>query len=296
MKRAAPLALALLIAVAGAAPGGADVDAAAMRTAQTLGGVLRDCPASFAGIGFPEKRCVGVGDTVEAARVTLNSALANDLYGVWRSRDAQRSVYNWLKTAGGYIYLRLQPDPEGRAQTLVYLDLPPEQTGAAQPDRPATETAPAEATQIGGVTLTPAVPASHASEAPSHPEVVSPSSPSPSAQTPLPPAGALPSVAASPSPSPGVAGLAPVPFGRVLKLQAKRLNGPDVLAVQNRLIALMRPARPGHGDGWYGPVTTQTVRAFQKANGLPVTGVVDRATWERLFSVQAQGFDAPPIP
>ena len=288
MKRAALLALALFTAIAGAAPGGADLEAAAMRTAQTLGGVLRDCPASFAGIGFPEKRCVGVGDTVEVARAGLNSAMANDLYGVWRSRDGQRSVYNWLKTAGGYVYLRLQPDPDGRARTLVYLDLPPEQTA-----RPATETTPAEATQIGGVTLTPAVPAPQASEASSHPETVAPSQ---SAQTPPPPAGTPASVAAGAAPSPGVAVLVSVPFSRTLKLQEKRLNGPDVLAVQNRLIALLRPARPGRGDGWYGPVTAQTVRVFQKANGLPVTGVVDRMTWERLFSAQAQGFDAPTIP
>ncbi|GGO20919.1 peptidoglycan-binding domain-containing protein [Deinococcus humi] len=293
MKRAVPLALALLTAIAGAAPGGADLEEAAMRTAQTLGGVLRDCPASFARIGFPEKRCVGVGDTVEVARAGLNSAMANDLYGVWRSRDGQRSVYNWLKTAGGYIYLRLQPDPDGRAQTLLYLDLPPEQTGAAQTDRPATETTPAAATQIGGVTLTPAVSAPHASEASSHPETVAPSQP---AQTPPPTAGDTASVAAAATPSPGVAELAPVPFGRTLRLQEERLNGPDVLAVQNRLIALMRPARPGRGDSWYGPVTAQTVRVFQKANGLPVTGVVDRVTWERLFSAQAQRFDAPAIP
>lgn len=35
-------------------------------------------------------------------------------------------------------------------------------------------------------------------------------------------------------------------------------------------------------DGIYGPETTEAVRAFQRANGLPVTGSVDSMTWERL--------------
>ena len=78
-----------------------------------------------AGIGTPDKKCVGAGDTVEGTRVKLGAALGADLYGVWRSRDEQRSVYNWLRTPGGYVYVRVQPDPDGRAQTLVYLDLPP---------------------------------------------------------------------------------------------------------------------------------------------------------------------------
>ncbi|MCV5746384.1 hypothetical protein OFN42_39870, partial [Escherichia coli] len=83
------------------------------RTAQALGGVLRDCPASFARIGTDQKECVGLSANVEQARTRLTAALADDLYGVWRSRDGQRSVYNWVRTPGGYVYLRLQPDPEG---------------------------------------------------------------------------------------------------------------------------------------------------------------------------------------
>lgn len=281
MKRAAVLVLSLLAATAVAAPGRADLEAAATQTAQTLGGVLRDCPASFAAVGFPEKQCVGVGETVEAARVALNAALADDLYGVWRSRDSQRSVYNWLKTAGGYVYLRLQPDPDGHARTLLYLDLPPEPTGEAS-GRPTTETLstempPPEAAHLGSVTLTPAA------------------SNSPAPESSVPPKD--PPVQAPPATNPAPAAVvAPVPFGRTLKLQDNRLNGPDVLAVQNRLIALMLPARPGQGDGWYGPVTTQTVRVFQRANGLPVTGMVDRVTWDRLFSAAAQPFDAPTVP
>ncbi len=284
MKRAAALALAVCAAAAGAAPGGADLEAAALKTAQALGGVLRTCPVSFVQVGSPEKQCVGVNEGVEAARVRLNAAMADGLYGVWRSRDGQRSVYNWLKTAGGHVYLRLQPDPDGRVQTLVYLDLPPEQPHGAPVASPAPEPK-AETTQIGNVTLTPVAPADGA------PETSAP----PSA-----PVTTLPADTSSPAPAEGAAPAAPVPapvpFGRTLKVQNARLNGPDVLAVQNRLIALMRPQRPGQGDGWYGPITAQTVRVFQAANGLPATGVVDRDTWNRLFSEAAQGFDAPVLP
>ena len=35
-------------------------------------------------------------------------------------------------------------------------------------------------------------------------------------------------------------------------------------------------------DGGYGNATARQVRAFQKANGLPVTGIVDGATYEEL--------------
>lgn len=38
-------------------------------------------------------------------------------------------------------------------------------------------------------------------------------------------------------------------------------------------------------DGVYGPGTINAVRAFQESQGLPVTGEVDRETWERLTKV-----------
>ena len=90
------------------------------------------------------------------------------------------------------------------------------------------------------------------------------------------------------------ASLAPVPFQRVLGLQARRMNGADVVAVQNRLISLMRPTPAGRGDGWYGPVTAAAVRAFQRASALAPTGRVDRPTWDALFSPGARTFTPPP--
>ncbi|WP_102125545.1 peptidoglycan-binding domain-containing protein [Deinococcus planocerae] len=299
MRLALPLLAALLLCPALAAPGPGDVERATTRVAQALDGVLRGCPTSFARIGTPDKRCVGAGGTVEGVRVRLGSALGADLYGVWRSRDEQRSVYNWLRTPGGYVYVRVQPDPDGRAQTLVYLDLPPGSVGATGNGSTgsATGSATPSTTPQGGVSVrrptpapapvTPARPAPRATPQPTAPAAPARTAPQPSPQA---------SAPATPSPGPSTSGnLAPVAFRRTLQLQAQRQNGADVEAVQNRLIALTRPSGGGRGDGWYGPVTAATVRAFQASNGLPVTGRVDQATWNLLFSGEARTFPASAI-
>ena len=38
-------------------------------------------------------------------------------------------------------------------------------------------------------------------------------------------------------------------------------------------------------DGIYGPQTVAAVSAFQRRNGLPVTGVTDQDTWDRIVTV-----------
>lgn len=81
-------------------------------------------------------------------------------------------------------------------------------------------------------------------------------------------------------------------FRRTLALTSPRLNGEDVRLLQERLIEVARIPRGTGGDGWYGPVTAATVKAFQAANGLAVDGVVGRTTWARLFSDAARPFDA----
>ena len=43
-------------------------------------------------------------------------------------------------------------------------------------------------------------------------------------------------------------------------------------------------------DGIYGPATRQAVRSFQTAQGIPVTGTVDTATWNALYSA-LEGID-----
>ncbi|PTA67613.1 peptidoglycan-binding domain-containing protein [Deinococcus arcticus] len=260
----APALLGLALAAPPSAPA-TTLERAATRLTQSLGGVLRNCPASFQAIGTANKQCVGVTRTVEQTRLALTGALGDDLYGVWRSKDDQRSVYNWLRTPGGTVYLRLQPDPEGRAQTLLYLDVPPGSAPASGtvPSTGAAGTAGAAGTVSSGATT------SGASSA---------------------------GASVRPASTPVARSAAPLAFRRTLQVQSPRLNGPDVLAVQNRLIALMRPARSGQGDGWYGPVTANTVRAFQASAGLRATGRVDRATWDALFSTAAKPFTPPPSP
>lgn len=71
-------------------------------------------------------------------------------------------------------------------------------------------------------------------------------------------------------------------------LAAKRLNGEDVRRVQIRLMTLAGEDPSRGGDGWYGPRTATGVRQFQARNGLPVTGVVDRRTWDALFAQGAR--------
>ncbi|MEV4096983.1 peptidoglycan recognition protein family protein [Streptosporangium saharense] len=69
--------------------------------------------------------------------------------------------------------------------------------------------------------------------------------------------------------------------GRVLEVRDPMMRGEDVEAWQERL------ARRGWRidvDGWYGPRSRTVCRSWQRAVGLPVTGVVDRTTWESAWS------------
>lgn len=265
-----PVALsALLGTLPGARAATPDLVQAATRTAAAVNGVLRNCPTSFARVGTAGKQCVGAPGTTEQVRLQIGAALGGDLYGVWRSRDDQRSVYNWLRTPGGFAYLRLQPDPDGRARTLVYLDTPPDPLPAAP-----------------ALTLTPVQPTTSRPAPTAAPAAPAPASTTPASTAPTSTAPTAPAAPAAPSASRS--------FRRTLEVQTPRLNGEDVRAVQNRLIRLTLPARPGQGDGWFGPVTAATVRAFQAANRLPVTGRVDRATWDRLFAPDAATFTPAP--
>jgi hypothetical protein len=63
---------------------------------------------------------------------------------------------------------------------------------------------------------------------------------------------------------------------RELKLNVPR--GEDVAAVQHILGFGVKDA-----DGIYGPRTKKAVEHFQLAKGMPVTGVVDQATWKALL-------------
>ena len=105
----------------------------------------------------------------------------------------------------------------------------------------------------------------------------------PAAQTPAP---------ATPTKTETPAASAVPPFKRLLRLTTPRMNGADVKELQLRLMAVSKVDPGKGGDGWFGPVTEANVIVFQLANGLKPTGVVDRATWNTLFSPGAKYFDA----
>ena len=65
------------------------------------------------------------------------------------------------------------------------------------------------------------------------------------------------------------------------RMQQQGDEGAEVWRIQRRLNRLGYLYMP---DGAYGKLTTLSIKAFQKRNGLPVTGVADQATQEVLFS------------
>ncbi|MGE5560624.1 MAG: peptidoglycan-binding protein [Chloroflexota bacterium] len=75
---------------------------------------------------------------------------------------------------------------------------------------------------------------------------------------------------------------------RNLFLTTPYMRGPDVLAVQERLIQLGYD--PGPADGVFGPQTEAAVRAFQSDSGLTVDGIVGPQTYRAL------GIAIPPQP
>lgn len=78
----------------------------------------------------------------------------------------------------------------------------------------------------------------------------------------------------------------PTAAPRVLTVQEPLLSGADVLAVQERLLALGY-VELGLADGVYGPQTANAVRRFQLINALAVDGVVGPLTRQQLFGQRA---------
>ncbi|MEV7804976.1 peptidoglycan-binding domain-containing protein [Microbispora sp. NPDC088329] len=71
--------------------------------------------------------------------------------------------------------------------------------------------------------------------------------------------------------------------GRVLEYNPNEpmIFGEDVRVWQEKL---RRRGWKIDVDSWYGPQSTAVCRGYQKATGLPVTGKVDRATWDMTWS------------
>jgi hypothetical protein len=68
---------------------------------------------------------------------------------------------------------------------------------------------------------------------------------------------------------------------RNLYLTNSRLNGTDVMLVQSKLKFLGYD--PGTIDGWFGPLTEEAVKAFQRDNNLIADGIVGSDTWSLLW-------------
>ena len=71
-------------------------------------------------------------------------------------------------------------------------------------------------------------------------------------------------------------------FYRVLEVRDPRMNGPDVSALQNRLLNL-NFSELGRADGYYGPVNENVIKNIQKSIGMVVTGKVDKVLWNIIF-------------
>jgi peptidoglycan hydrolase-like protein with peptidoglycan-binding domain len=65
-------------------------------------------------------------------------------------------------------------------------------------------------------------------------------------------------------------------------IQEGTTNTADTTILQQRLNALGYPV--GTPDGDFGPTTTGAVKQFQTDHKLPVTGIVDAATWSALLA------------
>jgi peptidoglycan hydrolase-like protein with peptidoglycan-binding domain len=67
-----------------------------------------------------------------------------------------------------------------------------------------------------------------------------------------------------------------------LAMKNPRINGPEVLALQNRLLELQF-YELGDADGYYGPMTETVIKKIQDYRGLPATGIVDKELWDFIF-------------
>lgn len=71
-----------------------------------------------------------------------------------------------------------------------------------------------------------------------------------------------------------------------LKVLKKSAKGEDVVALQTLLIGYGFSCGKKGADGSFGADTLKAVKAYQKANGLEVDGVVGKDTWSKLLGLK----------
>jgi hypothetical protein len=72
-------------------------------------------------------------------------------------------------------------------------------------------------------------------------------------------------------------------FTRTIELQTKKMNGPDIVKIQNRLLSLGF-SEIGEADGYYGQLSEGTIKSVQKYLGFNQNGKVDRLLWSTIFN------------
>ncbi|AFZ67685.1 peptidoglycan-binding domain-containing protein [Deinococcus peraridilitoris] len=267
-------------ALAAATP--AQVEGAAVAAARAVDGTIVACPETFR--NFTEsRRCVRVPGEPEEIKARLNRSLGAALVSAWRAQSNPIYSYNYLRSAGEFVGIVAGPAARDGKSTLLVFDAVPDRADLRR-DEESVRIVPQPREESQASTPAPGTVTPSASPSGSSPAQPGASTGAANRETPGAAAGAG-TVPAARAASPRLT------FARPLVLREPRLNGEDVRAVQNRLMDVAGMARGAGGDGWYGPVTSATVRAFQAANALPVTGMVDRTTWERLFSPEARPFD-----
>ena len=67
---------------------------------------------------------------------------------------------------------------------------------------------------------------------------------------------------------------------REIQMETPFMQGDDVKLLQG---AMVRAGIPVTADGFFGPASAAAVKAYQTANQLPITGVIDEATRSALL-------------
>jgi len=75
----------------------------------------------------------------------------------------------------------------------------------------------------------------------------------------------------------------PQNFSRILEVKNPRMNGQDVLTLQNRLLSAGFTA-VGSADGYYGPLTSDVIKNIQIFSGFQPDGKVNRIFWDFIFN------------